>query len=546
MKADTKAWYWIPLLNFASGFPYAIILSVSGTMYKSLGVSNEDIGVYTSLMYLPWVIKPLWSPFIDLHGTKRKWFLTMQLAISISFLIVGLIIPASNFFILSLAIFWVAAFASASNDVASDGFYLLALSKDQQSLFLGIRSTFYKIAILTGNGLVVILAGYLEIVYTDKHKAWSYTMIFVAVFMIAITIYNFFFSPKIENNKKVETTNKPNFSKVFSTFFQKKQIVLIISFILLFRLGESQLLKMLNPFLVEPIKYELDESSKISEQKAALKTYYNIINHNRKANKSEMQFIYTNLPIFAIMQNEKTSLDLKNISKSDQTIYKDVVSKRTKFIDELIVHNGNSALIPKKGMGISNMDYGIIYGIFGVIALVVGGLIGGFVISRDGLGKWMLPMILAMHLPIIGFILISYIHPEVIFNLNLPYLEYSLNPLNLNLTTSIFYYNPYVVLAVIIEQFGYGFGFAAFMMYLIYVAEGESKTSHYSIATGFMALGMMLPGMVSGYIQEYLGYGNFFIWVFVATIPGLILSRFLIYPNDFGKKSTPENLRQSK
>ena len=220
MKTDNSPWYWIPLLNFASGFPYAIILSVSGTMYKSLGVSNEDIGVYTSLMYLPWVIKPLWSPFIDLHGTKRKWFLSMQLFISIAFLIVGFIIPASNFFILSLAVFWVAAFASASNDVASDGFYLLVLEKDQQSFFLGIRSTFYKIAILTGNGLVVILAGYLEIAYGDKHKAWSYTMILVAVFMIAITIYNFFFTPKTENNGELETKTKPNFSKVFSTFFQ--------------------------------------------------------------------------------------------------------------------------------------------------------------------------------------------------------------------------------------------------------------------------------------------------------------------------------------
>ena len=540
MKTDNSPWYWIPLLNFASGFPYAIILSVSGTMYKSLGVSNEDIGVYTSLMYLPWVIKPLWSPFIDLHGTKRKWFLSMQLFISIAFLIVGFIIPASNFFILSLAVFWVAAFASASNDVASDGFYLLVLEKDQQSFFLGIRSTFYKIAILTGNGLVVILAGYLEIAYADKHKAWSYTMILVAVFMIAITIYNFFFTPKTENNGELETKTKANFSKVFSTFFQKKQIVLILAFILLFRLGESQLLKMLNPFLVEPIKYELDESTKNIKQKTALQSYHSIIKNGGEASKTELKNIYSELPILAVMQNEKTLLDLKIIPKTDITTYNDVMSKRTKFIDELIKEKGNIDAIPKKGMGISNMDFGIIYGIFGVIALVIGGVIGGFLISRDGLGKWMLPMIIAMHLPIIGFILISHFHPEIIFNLSLPCIEYSLNPFYLNLSSSVFYFNPYIVLTVIIEQFGYGFGFAAFMMYLIYVADGESKTSHYSIATGFMALGMMLPGMLSGYIQEYLGYGNFFIWVFLATIPGLILSRFLIFPTDFGKKSEQE------
>jgi PAT family beta-lactamase induction signal transducer AmpG len=537
MKTDSKPWYWIPVLNFASGLPYAIVISVSVIMYKSLGINNEDIGIYTSLLYLPWVIKPLWSPFIDLYATKRKWFLTMQLLISIAFLIVGLTIPISNFFVLSLAVFWVAAFASASNDVASDGFYMLVLTKDQQSFFLGIRSTFYKIAILTGNGLVVILAGYLEIAYGDKHKAWSYTMILVAVFMIAISIYNFFFTPKTETNGELETKTKPNFRKVFSTFFQKKQIVLILAFILLFRLGESQLLKMLNPFLVEPISYELDESTTNSKQKAALQSYHDIIKNGGEVSKNELELIYSELPILAIMQNEKTVLDLKKIPKTDVTTSNDVMSKRTKFIDELIKEKDNSNAIPKKGMGISNMDYGIIYGIFGVIALLIGGLIGGFVISRDGLGKWMLPMILAMHLPIIGFILISHFHPEIIYNLNLPYIEYSIDPFYLNLTTSVFHYNPYIVLSVVIEQFGYGFGFAGFMMYLIYVADGESKTSHYSIATGFMALGMMLPGMLSGYIQEYLGYANFFIWVFLATIPGLILSRFLIFPKDFGKKS---------
>ena len=422
MRKDKNPWYWIPLLNFASGFPYAIIISVSVIMYKSLGIDNEDIGVYTSLLYLPWVIKPLWSPFIDLYATKRKWFLAMQLVIAVAFLVVGLTIPLSNFFVLSLAIFWVAAFASASNDVASDGFYMLALAKEQQSFFLGIRSTFYRLSMLTANGLIVILGGFLEQKYGDKSRAWSYTMIAVALIMAFLTIYNFFTTPKVEETKvTVANENKQSFAAVFKTFFQKKQIGIILSFILLFRLGESQLLKMLTPFL----------------------------------------------------------------------------------IDEKI----------KGGMGLTTEDVGIIYGTFGVAALVVGGILGGIAISKGGLGKWMLPMILAMHLPIIGFILLSHFHPSSVF---------------------------YVYLTVIAEQFGYGFGFAAFMMFLIYVADGESKTSHYSIATGFMALGMMLPGMLSGYIQEYLGYGNFFIWVFLATIPGMILSRFLIFPPDFGKKLEQE------
>lgn len=420
MKTDNTPWFWIPVLNFASGLPYAIIISVSVIMYKNLGISNEDIGLYTSWLYLPWVIKPLWSPFIDLYATKRKWFLAMQLLISIAFLAVGFSIPTNSFFILSLAIFWVAAFASASNDVASDGFYLLALTKDQQSFFLGIRSTFYRLSMLTGNGLIVIIGGYLEQQYGNPQKAWSYTMIIVGLLMTLLTVYNFFATPKTETASRSETEethSKTNFFTVFVSFFQKKQIGLVLAFILLFRLGESQLLKMLTPFLIDDVKVG--------------------------------------------------------------------------------------------GLGLSTQDVGVIYGTFGVLALTIGGILGGIAISKHGLNKWMLPMILTMHLPIIGFILLAHFHPASIY---------------------------YVYITVVAEQFGYGFGFAAFMMYLIYVAEGESKTSHYAIATGFMALGMMLPGMASGYIQEYLGYGNFFIWVFLATIPGLILSRFLIYPKDFGKK----------
>ncbi|MBP4142104.1 MFS transporter [Flavobacterium sp. P4023] len=435
MKTDNRPWYWIPVLNFASGFPYVIIISVSVLMYKNLGISNEDIGFYTSLLYLPWVIKPLWSPFIDLYGTKRKWFLSMQLLISIAFLIVGFIIPTSQFFILSLAVFWMAAFASASNDVASDGFYMLALEKEQQSFFLGIRSTFYRASMLTGNGLIILLAGYLEHRFGNNVQAWSYTMIFVGIVMSILTLYNFFATPKTELPIALGEKEEKNFGKVFSSFFKKKQIGLILAFILVFRLGESQLLKMLTPFLVDPIA------------------------------------------------------------------------------------NG--------GMGLQTEDVGIIYGTLGLIALTIGGILGGIAISKDGLGKWLLPMILVMHLPIIGFVLLSHFQPQdvmhIVINNSYANIDYSMN--------------TYTSLVVIIEQFGYGFGFAAFMMYLIFVADGESKTSHYSIATGFMALGMMLPGMISGYIQEYLGYGNFFIWVFLATIPGLILSRFLVFPKEFGKKT---------
>jgi len=290
MKTDNKPWFWIPLLNFASGLPYAVIISVSVIMYKKLGITNKDIGLYTSLLYLPWVIKPLWSPFIELFGTKRKWFLSMQLLISIAFLLVGFTIPTSGFFMMTLAIFWVAAFASASNDIASDGFYLLVLPEDKQSFFIGIRSTFYRLAMLAGNGLIVLLAGHLERKYGDNTKAWSYTMIAVGLLMTFITVYNFFLTPKTEINarEKPIDTNKQSFASIFASFFRKKQIIIVLAFILLFRLGESQLIKMLTPFLVDPIKYELVETGLDEGQTKALELYNSKVKNGEKLSDLEL------------------------------------------------------------------------------------------------------------------------------------------------------------------------------------------------------------------------------------------------------------------
>jgi MFS transporter, PAT family, beta-lactamase induction signal transducer AmpG len=419
MNAQNKPWYWIPVLNFASGLPYAIIISASVVMYKNMGVSNADIGFYTSLLYLPWVIKPFWSPVVEAFATKKKWFAIMQFVIGIAFLLVGLTLGNQHFFMLTLALFWVAAFASATNDIAIDGYYLKVLSKDQQSFFLGIRSTFYRIALLTGNGLIVYIAGSLEKTYLNPEKAWSYTMIFVACLMLLVAIYNFVVAPKEQIDKNDQQNElSPSFSTIIVSFFQKKQLLLVISFILIFRLGEAQLMKMLVPFL----------------------------------------------------------LDKKSVG----------------------------------GLELSTEEVGLLYGTFGVLALVIGGILGGIVISKYGLKKVMFPMFLAMHLPILGFIFLAYLQPES---------------------------HVFITIAIALEQFGYGFGFAAFMMYLIYVADGIYKTAHYALASGLMGLGMMLPGMISGDIQKYLGYENFFIWVLLATIPGLILSRFLVFPADFGKKT---------
>ncbi|MBU2996482.1 MFS transporter [Cellulophaga baltica] len=422
IQKDKGAWAWVPILYFTQGLPYVLVVTVSVIMYKKLGVSNEDIGLYTSLLYLPWVLKPIWSPFVDLKSTKRKWFLTMQLLITFALLGVGLTIPTNMFFTTTLACFWMAAFASATNDIASDGYYMLGLTEKKQSFFVGMRSTFYRLAMITGEGLLVFIAGFFENKYGDNTRAWSYTMIISAVLMLALTISNFFVAPKYETAKNSNVNEEYNFFEIFSSFFKKPGIGIALAFILTYRLGESQLVKMVSPFL-------LDETS-------------------------------------------------------------------------------------KGGLNYSTQELGVLFGTVGVIALTIGGILGGIVISKSGLKKWMLPMILS---------------------LNIPNLFYAF--LAITKTTSI----TIVTVTIVLEKFGYGFGFAAFLMYLIYIADGKHKTSHYAIATGFMALGMMLPGMISGYIQNWLGYDGFFIWVVIAAVPSLILFRFLKYPTNFGKKENTIN-----
>lgn len=416
IKKNKWAWAWVPTLYFAQGLPYALVVTVSVIMYKRLGFSNSDLGLYTSLLYIPWVIKPLWSPFIDIKSTKRNWFLGMQLLASIALLLIGLTLPTNIFFVTSLACFWMVAFASATNDIATDGYYMIGLTEEKQSFFVGMRSVFYKLANVTGQGLLVILAGYLENKYGDNTKAWSYTMISAGFLMLILTLSNYFVTPKFETSVAITLEKPKRFLEVFKSFFNKPGIAIAVTFILFFRLGESQLVKMASPFLLDPISED--------------------------------------------------------------------------------------------GLGMTTSEVGTIYGTIGVIFLTIGGILGGILISRHGLKKWMLPMLIS---------------------LNAPNALYAI--LALSNTTSFIA----VTATVIVEQFGYGFGIAGFMVYLIYIAEGHSKTSHYALATGFMALGMMLPGLISGYMQEWLGYDGFFIWVVIASIPAFILLKYIKYPADFGR-----------
>ena len=421
IQKDKRAWAWVPVLYFTQGIPYVIVVTVSVIMYKKLGIGNAEIGLYTSWLYLPWVLKPLWSPFVDLKGTKRKWFLWMQLVIAIALFGVGLSLPTSMFFTTTLACFWMAAFASATNDIASDGYYMIGLSEKKQSFFVGIRSTFYRLAMVTGEGLIVVASGFLENRYGDNTKAWSLTMTATAFLMLALTVANFFTTPKYESESDFVAERPGSFLQVFATFFKKKNISIALAFVLTYRLGESQLVKMAAPFLLDPLE--------------------------------------------------------------------------------------------QGGLAYSTEQLGTIFGTVGVIMLSLGGILGGILISRDGLKKWMLPMILSLNIPNLLYAVLAYTQ-----------------------TTDIIA----VTTTVVFEKFGYGFGFAAFLMYLIYLAEGRSKTSHYAIATGFMALGMMLPGMISGFMQEWLGYRGFFIWVVIAALPALFLLPFLKYPPDYGKKGSAD------
>ena len=403
-----------------------MVMTVSVIMYKRLGISNGDIAFYTSWLYLPWVIKPLWSPLVDVLKTKRYWIIAMQLVIGAALAGVALTIPGPDFFRYSLAVFWLLAFSSATHDIAADGFYILALNDHQQATFVGIRSTFYRIAMIAGPGALVMLAVRLESMPVlglggSISTAWSVTIGLVAILFALFALYHSVSLPRTSNDVGNSAGSLPEvvreFASTFTAYFRKDKIGLTLAFLLLYRLGEAQLVKMISPFM-------LDSTA-------------------------------------------------------------------------------------KGGLGMSTEQVGLAYGTIGIIALATGGILGGIAIAQRGLHYWIWPMALIIHLPDAVFVLLSIYQPS-----------------NMLIITA----------ATAIEQFGYGFGFASYLMYMIYVARGTHSTAHYALCTGIMALGMMIPGMFSGWIQAQLGYTNFFIWVLIATIPSFILARSVRIDPDFGKK----------
>lgn len=417
----TSPWCWIPSLYFAEALPYVAVMTISVIMYKRLGISNTDIALYTSWLYLPWVIKPFWSPFVDLLKTKRWWVVTMQLLIGAGLAGIAFTIPMDYFFQATLAIFWLVAFSSATHDIAADGFYMLALDSHDQAFYVGIRSTFYRIATIAGQGLLVMLAGALESSTGKIPFAWSITFLIMAGLFLGLCLYHKFILPVPGSDKAAVTvTASTIFKEFFATFvsfFRKKQAVVAILFMLLYRFPEAQLVKLVNPFLIDP----------------------------REAG----------------------------------------------------------------GLGLSTSEIGLVYGTIGIIGLTLGGIIGGIVAAHGGLKKWLWPMALAITLPDLVFIYLSTALPESLLIINV---------------------------CVFIEQLGYGFGFTAYMLYLIYFSDGEHKTAHYAICTAFMALGMMLPGMAAGWLQEQLGYEYFFWWVMGCCLITLAVTAFLKIDPAFGRK----------
>ena len=425
MKSSTKRspWAWIPTLYFAQGLPYVAVMTISVIMYKRLGISNTDIALYTGWLYLPWVIKPFWSPFVDIIRTKRWWTVTMQICMAIGLGAIAFTLPLPeagdiakhsvpvSAFAVALCFYVITAFCSATHDIASDGFYMIALDTNQQSVFVGIRSTFYRCASIFGQGGLVMIAGALEAYCGGVAPAWKWTVAICAAFFGIVSIYHAFFLPVPVADKAVGNSNSKNksigdiikeFGGSFITFFKKKHVVLAMLFMLLYRLPEAQVVKLCQPFLLA----------------------------SREAG----------------------------------------------------------------GLGMTQTEVGFAYGTLAIVGLTVGGIIGGICASKGGLRRWIWPMALATSLNCVAYIFLSFVQPDYATVAG----------------------KAQVFAAIVLEQFAYGFGFTAFMLFMMYFADGPYKTSHYAICTAFMALGMMLPGMAAGWIKETLmgnSYAYFFLWV---------------------------------
>ena len=610
-------WLWVPSLYFAEGIPYVIVMTLSVIMYKRLGISNTDIALYTSWLYLPWVIKPLWSPVVDLLKTKRFWIVIIQLVIGAGLAGVAFMIPVERFFQYTLAFFWLLAFSSATHDIAADGFYMLSLSSGDQAFFVGIRSTFYRFAMLTGQGLLVILAGALETatgpepVHVLVNAQNTATIPFefnpeeylpsnevdglyfvseeeISLPIAAIgkhdadslfrlvekwNIENHFYT---EENRALQNTDSPDWwsrqvSQPLKSFLKDKfgqqnatveknsmsgNVTLIpvrlsqqpptgekVVMNLSFEKGDKSIKLMRN------YRYEFTEKNWNKPafamvqldpklKKAASATFTGCSGNITFAWSVVFIVIAFTFLLFSLYHRfalPRPASDIPN-KTGEGSVLGEFFSTFASFFRKkeigvallfiLIYRLGESQIVKMAapflldsrevgGMGLTTGDLGFVYGTAGMIALTVGGILGGIVASRKGLKFWLWKMAIIMNVPHIAYLLLSWFMPDSL---------------------------GWIAFAVIVEQFGYGFGFTAFALYMIYISDGRHKTAHYAIATGFMALGMMIPGMLSGWLQEIIGYRNFFIWVMICSIPPFLVIPFLKVDREFGIKKEKEEL----
>jgi MFS transporter, PAT family, beta-lactamase induction signal transducer AmpG len=614
-----NGWWWVPTLYYAEGIPYIVVMTVSVIMYKRMGISNTDIALYTSWLYLPWVMKPFWSPLVDMLRTKRFWIVTMQLLIGAGLGGVALTIPLPDFFQYTLLFFWLLAFSSATHDIAADGFYMLGLSQYHQAWFVGVRSTFYRFAMITGQGLLVILAGSIEsssgletgdiVVYASpggstigfidpdsipREKSAGELKLYVYPESIRIPLKNIPKKTKDsllavvrdwnirqgyvaeEKEQEEKTGGQPSGSwwtreissrleKFIRRHFGVEQrknpgqnsgnVALIYFYlskepdqdeaiILNFGRNSGDKSIYLDPDPAAGTRLVFDQSNwnrpamALIELDPKLKDATQAVFSGQAGNIPlawSITFLFLTALFFLFFIYHKFVLpypasDGPARVQSSENYWQEFIETFVLFFkkdriytilgfllffrlaESQIVKLASPFLLDAQeagGLALTTGEVGLVYGTAGILALTAGGLLGGFLAARNGLKFWIWPMAIAINLPDIVYVYLSYALPDNLLIINI---------------------------CVAIEQFGYGFGFTAYMLYMIYVSEGDHKTAHFAITTGFMALGMMIPGMISGYIQELIGYGHFFIWVMIATIPSFLIIKLVHIDPAFGRK----------
>ncbi len=607
-----RAWSWVPSLYFAEGIPYIVVMQVAVIMYKRFGISNAEIALYTSWLYLPWVIKPIWSPLVDTVRTKRFWILLMQVIIGAGLAGVALTLPGPMFFKYSLAFLWLLAFSSATHDIAADGFYMLGLSEKDQAWFVGIRSTFYRLAVITGQGLLVILAGSIEsstglptrtIDVSVRTEAAASPPFAVPADSVFASTADAFVTAKAGSEIRLGASGnsapdsliaaahrwnvRHGFVDAPSTVDESPGLwtrtvgaawarfiaapierglravfdVDVEADALRGNVAVSYL-KIGSGTVASPIVVNVDIASgnksisvaegarlRITPDNAAVPAAVVFRADPRLRSDASATFevrsgnvvlawgsvfallavLFVVLAAFHRFVLPRPSTDRP--TGSGRGLIGDFAETFASFFRKpgigvivafILLYRFSEAQLVKLaapflldssdvgGLALTTGEVGFVYGTVGVLALTLGGIVGGILASRDGLRRWFWPMIVAMNIPNAVYLFLATTTPDSWLVINL---------------------------CVAVEQFGYGFGFTAFLLYLIMVSEGEHKTAHYAICTGLMALGMMIPGMFSGWLQEIVGYKNFFVWILIATIPAFAVSTFVRIDPEFGRRT---------